>query len=299
MLETKKKLLELNLNLEVANDEELAEIFVFIYKHEELIEEALKIKGFKQEINKIRNVMFGYACKHQINIYDMEDEIEYLKMYRKCYDTSTSYLKVENTLEEEFNRISTLYSYKRKDTPKELFKVAIISHLIAKPFIGYDYENQWFELLEKWGLNPKRNTYLDNKKIDIYFEYSGLKYGLQLKTTTFLSSSSNYTKKAREDFISQTKKNIEDGIIDTCLVVCHEQYDSYFKGLRVEHENETRNIVAIPHDLVEKLTFIDTYKIDEEELKRKFIATLDDIAICNTMIINSNIYEDSYLLPWE
>ena len=281
--------------LNIYNKESKILIIELINNYRNVLEEAIKLdENQKRLLKNMRHEVY----KGNKNLGKIDDIIKYFEEYIKAYE------KRGYNFDKELNKIASL------GENKKLYKLYAISHLVYKTFIGYGHERELVNIFENWGLEPLQSTTLDNRKIDILITYKDKKFGIQCKSITFLNKPS-----AKREYMEQTKKNIEEGIIDYGLVMLHNQYTS---SLGITNLSDNREeglglyggykigymLVGIPSPILEYMYVHEDEEeviksISDEEFKIQLFKMLNEL-IDNEDIDLKN-YHDKFVneLPWE
>lgn len=282
-----KKLEGINLNLYKLD---LTKIVELIDENNEYIEELTK--RVHDATYHIRNIVYTQSKKEKINLGDIEDFGDYYVTFIRLYDDNK---ETSNTLEEEFNRIANLG--KDEVDSFNVYKLVLIAHLIFKSYIGYSLERIIVRLLEEREFKVIRSKSLDERKIDILFEYKGCKIALQCKTTSFLD-----TTKAKKQLIKKMDKNIEEGICDICLVICHEKYNPLPRKLNIldhrERELNTYNLMAIPYENLDDFILRLSDSIDLDEFMEQLFLMVDELIEYGDIYLNLYYDDGEYDLPF-
>ena len=273
-------------------------IMGLINDYYEVLEGAIRLDENQKRL--LKNMRYE-VYKGNKNLNKIDDIIKYFEEYVEAYDKREG-----NNFDKELNKIASLST---KDKRK-LCKLYAISHLIYKTYIGFGHEKVLINTLKSWGLEPFQSTTLDNKKIDILVTYKGKKFGIQCKCITFLNNPS-----AKKGYIEQTKKNIEEGIIDYALVMLHNQFTS---SLAITNLSDNREkgiglfggykigykLVAIPSPILEYMYIYEDEEgviksISNDYFKAQLFKMFDEL-IDNSSIDLKN-YHDKFEneLPWE
>lgn len=281
--------------MDIYNKESKIVIIKLLDDYGEVLEEAIKLdENQKRLLKNMREEVY----RNNKKLNKIDDIIEYFGEYIKAYE------KRGYNFDKELNKIASL------GEDKKLYKLYGISHLIYKTYQGFGHERILVNTLKGWGLEPLQSTTLDNKKIDILVTYRGKKFGIQCKCITFLNKT-----KAKKEYMEQTKKNIEEGIIDYGLVMLHNQYTS---SLGITNLSDNREeglglyggykigymLVGIPSPILEYMYVHEDEEeviksISDEEFKIQLFKMLDEL-IDNEDIDLKN-YHDKFVneLPWE